>query len=356
MTAQWYRRSEQPIRVAAWYSTNGIAQCVAALTSFGLGKINSDKIASWQLIFIVVGSVTVLTAPIVYWRIDSDIAHARFLSPEDKAKAIERLRANQTGTGTNEFKWAHIWELAYDPKTYLFGGLALCLNFGATVTTSFGPTLIKNMGYDKFITALLNMPFGALQFLTIMAASYATQKFKLKGPVLAAFMAPVLVGLAMLYHANRQPVVNQKVSLAGYYLMAFLFGGNPIIVSWMVANTAGQTKKSAILAAYNAFNATGSIIGPLLFNSRDKPRYLPGLRATLGVFAAMLGLIGLCMGLIFLLNKQRERQRVAVGKPAKIKDTSMLTKYEAYGNEGGVGENALKDMTDFKNNEFVYLY
>ncbi|WWD02705.1 hypothetical protein V865_000746 [Kwoniella europaea PYCC6329] len=356
MTAQWYRRSEQPIRVAAWYSTNGIAQCVAALMSFGLGKINSDKIASWQLIFIVVGSITVLTAPVVYWRIDSDIAHARFLSPEDKTKAIERLRANQTGTGTNEFKWAHIWELAYDPKTYLFGGLALCLNFGATVTTSFGPTLIKNMGYDKFITALLNMPFGALQFLTIMAASYATQKFKLKGPVLAAFMAPVLVGLAMLYHANRQPVVNQKVSLAGYYLMAFLFGGNPIIVSWMVANTAGQTKKSAILAAYNAFNATGSIIGPLLFNSKDKPRYLPGLRATLGVFAAMLGLIGLCMGLIFLLNKQREGQRVAVGKPAKIKDTSMLTKYEAYGNEGGVGENALKDMTDFKNNEFVYLY
>ncbi|OCF57150.1 hypothetical protein L486_04605 [Kwoniella mangroviensis CBS 10435] len=340
----------------------GTAQACMAASSSGLDviriglKINSDKIASWQLIFIVVGSITVLTAPVVYWRIDSDIAHARFLSPEDKAKAIERLRANQTGTGTNEFKWAHVWELAYDPKTYLFGGLALCLNFGATVTTSFGPTLIKNMGYDKFITALLNMPFGALQFLTIMAASYATHKFKLKGPVLAAFMTPVLVGLAMLYHANRQPVVNQKVSLAGYYLMAFLFGGNPIIVSWMVANTAGQTKNGAILAAYNAFNATGSIIGPLLFNSKDKPRYLPGLRATLGVFAAMLGLIGLCMGLIFILNKQRERQRVAVGKPAKIKDTSMLTKYEAYGHEGGVGENALKDMTDFRNNEFVYLY
>lgn len=35
----------------------------------------------------------------------------------------------------------------------------------------------------------------------------------------------------------------QYVSLAGYYLLAFLFGGNPLIVSWIIANTAGQTKK-----------------------------------------------------------------------------------------------------------------
>ncbi|WVQ97274.1 hypothetical protein IAU59_004385 [Kwoniella sp. CBS 9459] len=356
MTAHWYRRSEQPIRVAAWYSTNGIAQIIAALLSFGLGHIKSDKIASWQLIFIVVGGITVLTAPLVYWRIDSDITQARFFTPEEKKMAIERVKANQTGIGTREFKWAHIWEVAYDPKTYLFGGLALCLNFGATVSTSFGPTLIKSFGYDKYITALLNMPFGALQFIAIIAASYATQKFKLKGPVLAVFIAPVLIGLALLYHANRQPVVNTKMALGGYYMLSFLFGGNPIIVSWMVANTAGSTKKSAILSVYNAFNATGSIIGPLLFNSRDKPRYLPGLRATLGVFSAMLGLIFICIGLIFLLNKQRERQRVAVGKPAKIRDTSMTTKYETYGNEGGLGENALLDKTDFKNNEFVYLY
>jgi len=36
MTAQWYRRSEQPIRVAAWYSMNGISTLFAALISYGL--------------------------------------------------------------------------------------------------------------------------------------------------------------------------------------------------------------------------------------------------------------------------------------------------------------------------------
>jgi len=34
--AQWYRRSEQPLRVAAWDSTNGIATIFAAILTLGL--------------------------------------------------------------------------------------------------------------------------------------------------------------------------------------------------------------------------------------------------------------------------------------------------------------------------------
>lgn len=49
ITTQWYRRSEQPLRVAAWYGTNGIATILAAALSYGLGKIESDLLAPWQM-------------------------------------------------------------------------------------------------------------------------------------------------------------------------------------------------------------------------------------------------------------------------------------------------------------------
>lgn len=111
----------------------------------------------------------------------------------------------------------------------------------------------------------------------------------------------------------------------------------------------------------------------MLFNANDAPRYLPGIRAVLGVFSAMMIIVLLCFVLLFTLNKQRERQRVAVGKPAKIHDTSMTKRYETYGAEGGIGKNgeciilvggrsadaeslADLDLTDFKNDEFVYVY
>lgn len=49
ITNQWYRRAEQPIRVAAWYSTNGAATIFASALSYGLGHIHSDVMHSWQM-------------------------------------------------------------------------------------------------------------------------------------------------------------------------------------------------------------------------------------------------------------------------------------------------------------------
>lgn len=49
ITSQWYLRSEQPLRIAAWYSTNGLATIVAAALSYGLGHIQSDVLESWRM-------------------------------------------------------------------------------------------------------------------------------------------------------------------------------------------------------------------------------------------------------------------------------------------------------------------
>ena len=50
ITSQWYRRSEQPIRVAAWYGTNGLATIFAAIMSYALGGIKSAILAPWQML------------------------------------------------------------------------------------------------------------------------------------------------------------------------------------------------------------------------------------------------------------------------------------------------------------------
>lgn len=49
ITSQWFRRAEQPLRVAAWYSTNGLATIAASALSYGLGHIPSERLESWQM-------------------------------------------------------------------------------------------------------------------------------------------------------------------------------------------------------------------------------------------------------------------------------------------------------------------
>ncbi|CAK9785980.1 MFS general substrate transporter [Cutaneotrichosporon oleaginosum] len=362
LTAQWYRRAEQPSRVAAWYSTNGLATVFGSFLSWALGHVKSESIRAWQLIFIIVGVITVFSAPLVWYVLDSDIESARFLDEHEKAQAIERLRANNTGTGSREYKWNQVWEMAYDPKSWLWLFMSLLLNIGASVANAFGPTLIKGFGFDKGTTSLLNIPFGVLQFVAIIVASYAAQVWRQKGTVLAIFVVPVIIGLALLYTQSTPEGFKQGPALVGYYLLSPLYGGNPLIVTWMAANTGGQTKKSTIMSLYNAGSAAGNIIGPFLFASKDAPQYKPGVKIVMGMFCALLVIIGMQVVVLFFLNKQRQRQRVANGKPQFIKDTSMSSKWEAHEDvqdaTDGVrlGQNALLDLTDFQNDEMVYVY
>lgn len=335
--------------------------------------VSENQLTRSRSIFLFVGLVTIISAPFVYWKLDNDIPSARFLTEEEKPKAIERLRANQTGTGSSELKWDHVKEVFIEPKTYLWIAMALLLNVGASVANTFGPLIINGLDFDKYTASLLNMPFGALQLIVILLGSYLAQKAKLKGAILAIFCLPVVAGLAILYSVPRDKSA-QSTLLGGYYLLAFLFGGNPLIVTWIVGNTAGTTKKSVMMSLYNAASSAANIMGPILFDSRDAPEYKPGLRACLGIFVALVVVIFIQWANLLFLNKMQEKRRVRNGKPAKMVDRSMQDNYrdmrasdsetQAEDVEGAntaettahLGDKSFADVTDGQNDEFVYIY
>lgn len=399
ITSQWYRRAEQPIRVAAWYGTNGIATIVVSALSYGLGHIPTGSIQSWRMyvytriaecfqlltrlrIFIFVGLVTIISAPFVYWKLDNDIPSARFLTEHERVQAVERLRANQTGTRATHFRWSHASEALLEVKTYLWIGMSLLLNIGAAVTNTFGPIILNGFGYDKYITSLLNMPFGAAQVIVILLASYCAQKYRRKSVVLVFLILPVITGLSILYSLPSGS--SQRVLVFAYYLLSCIFGGIPLIVTWIVGNTGGTTKQSIITSLYNAGSSTGNIIGPLLFLKEDAPRYRNGLRWALISFIALAIIIIAQVVNLAFLNKWHQRSRTAEGKKANIKDVSMDEQYVEFENEDSefaeshgfgnqddntgrvdtmeiisrrrLGENAFQDLTDKQNNEFIYTY
>ena len=117
-------------------------------------------------------------------------------------------------------------------------------------------------------------------------------------------------------------------------------------MSWILANTAGQTKRAVIMGVYNAASSAGNIIGPLLFDAGDAPAYLPGLRATLGVFVGMVACVVLCVLEVGRLNRRKGR--------GERRDLSMEGEYVE--EEEGEGERAFEDLTDWENEEFVYVY
>ncbi|KAL0574284.1 hypothetical protein V5O48_007674 [Marasmius crinis-equi] len=357
ITASWYRRVEQPMRVACWYSTNGIASMIGSLLAYGLSFIKTGKMHNYQILFTMTGCITCLTGIAIYFVIDNSPAEARFLSPEDRLKAVERLRSNNTGLVAHKFKWRQVLEVCTEIRALLFFGMTLIVNMGASTSTVFGPLILQGLvGFGPRQTMLMNIPFGFLQFVIIMFSSWIAVKYKTRSIILAAAMAPVVAGVALLYAVPRVES-NTGPLLTGYYLISFLFSANPLLISWIISNVAGQSKKATYMALYNFASSFAHIFNPYLFDAKTAPDYLPGLRSVMIVFCVLILLVGLTALDLAWLNKRKEHQRVRNGKPAKLKDLSMTHKFDNSEtvDDQKLGENAFRDMTDKENDEFIYV-
>lgn len=111
--------------------------------------------------------------------------------------------------------------------------------------------------------------------------------------------------------------------------------GVAIILSWTLvsSNIAGHTKRMFVNGLEFVLYATGNIIGPFLFQTREKPRYLSAIWALVGVESAGI-LFTFLMGL-WMWRENRSRDRNAGQQPD--------------GAEAG-----FSDHTDLENKAFRY--
>lgn len=106
--------------------------------AWGLAKHDAAgdfAIPGWKILFIILGGITVvLGVSIVLFLPDSPLT-AHFLSKDDRALAIERIRGNHTGIGAKVHKWYQVREALLDPLTWcycLYAGSMNVLNGGVT--------------------------------------------------------------------------------------------------------------------------------------------------------------------------------------------------------------------------------
>ncbi|KAJ5085404.1 hypothetical protein N7532_010175 [Penicillium argentinense] len=361
VTQMWYRRREQPVRLGSWYAMNGVVNMFGSLITYGLGHISSSIFEPYQIIFLFFGLITVAVSSVVFIFMPDSPIKAKFLPEEDKLIAIERLRMNQQGIESHEWKWDHVKEAALDLKSWLWFSLMLAISIPSGGITTFGPLIVESFGFDQLNTILLNVPFGAVQLIATMGGAWLATAWKMKGPVLALLCLPPIAGCCMLLRIPHDDA-HKGPLLVGYYIISVYPGITPLIYSWSAANTAGETKKKVTTGILIVGQCVGNIIGPTLYTTEEAPLYKRGLTSNLALFCVLVVLILANMAYMSILNKKHEQQRVAAGKDAKVVDHSMhavgavITDKEGAPIQQAVNDNAFKDLTDWKNEDFVYVY
>lgn len=358
ITAMWWRRREQTQRTTLWYSMNGLTTVIGSIMSFGLGHIHSNTLKPYQIIFLFTGILTVVFSVVVYLVLPDSPTTARFLTHEEKILAVERLRANNTGTETKTWKWAQARESLLDPKTYAWFSMLFLISIPSGGISTFGPLIVKSFGYNQLNTILLQMPFGAVQICATLLGGYAATRWKLKFPVLIALTLPPIAGAAALLHIPRG-AAHKGALLGAYYIVSFYPGISPLIYTWSSQNTAGHTKKTLTTGILFVGQSAGNILGPFLYTTEQAPLYTKGLTSSLACFAALAAVFVATAFYLALLNRSHAARRVAMGRKGALVDASLERTEDAgeaqRANGAQYGANAFDDLTDSANEDFIYV-
>ncbi|UPL03170.1 hypothetical protein LCI18_014104 [Fusarium solani-melongenae] len=252
-TTMWYRIREQPMRVAIWSST--VASVYVGLISYGIGN-SKLAIASWRLLFIVLGGVSCIFACLVWFFFPDQPVEGRFLSRKEAFIAVHRKKDDNTGIQNNVFKWYQVKEALIDWKSWVICLFFLCMNVSNGGLNTFSAQIVSGFGFSRLNTVLLGMPTGVIQALASILAALPPRYIKDTRCICAAFCC--IVPLVCSIVIRKLPDSNQGGLLTAYYFFYFFWGPYAVALSLPMANTSGHTKKITAPGYASGYN---SILG-----------------------------------------------------------------------------------------------
>ncbi|KAL1983248.1 hypothetical protein VTN96DRAFT_346 [Rasamsonia emersonii] len=214
ITSMWYKRHEQPIRMAAWYIGTGTASIMGGLVAYGLLFYSADKFRSWQLLFLIIGLVTVVVGVAVIVFLPDNPMSSR-LSHAEKICAIERLRENKTGIENKRFKKEQFYEVFTDPQTYLIAVVVAAMDVLNAAGSSFSALIIQSFGSTTKQTELLSIPGGVISVVSILIGNYIAGRTNQRCLVAIISFAIGLAGSCLMTFVS-----GKAIRLAGNYLMS----------------------------------------------------------------------------------------------------------------------------------------
>lgn len=339
IVSMWYKRSEQPLRHAAWFLGNTGGGIFGSLILYAISHIHT--IRPWKGVFVIFGTATIAWSVGVFFLLPDTPMTAWFLSVEDRKKAVVRVKENMTGIKNDKVKRAQIAEALLDVKSWLIVALQLAANIPNGAVSTFSSIVIQGFGFSTFETLLLGSVSYVLMIILVLISTGGSSYFRNSRTYFMAFNLSVSVaGTAMVRYVPG----NQKwTRFAGTVLSGGFIANFPLIMSLQSGNFGGFTKKTTVNAMSFVAYCGGNIIGPQLFFKKEAPAYQSGFLALMVCLAFGFAMCWVTRFYLMWENQRRDR----------LVSTDEVAAFEEA--RGGVMVN-LTDLTDKEIPHFRYVY
>ncbi|KAF7719074.1 MFS-type transporter [Penicillium ucsense] len=321
----WYRRSEFGVRMAIFFSAAALAGSFGGLLAAAIAKMDGiGGKPGWAWIFILEGLLTIVVGVVSFWMVYDFPDEATFLSPDDRARVLRRLAADQQSSAEHEeFKMAYFWASVKDWKTWLGAIIYMGADGSLYAFSLFVPTIINELvsvlpspgparmshmltivqGYSSIRAQLLSVPPYAAAAIVTILTGFAADRTRQRGLCNIATSLLGILGFCMLLGCES----------AGARYTGVFFGAMGIYpaisntISWASNNIEGVYKRGVSLGFIIGWGNLNGIVSSNIYREKDKPRFYPGHGVVLGYL--VLFLFGGSVLQYWLLRRENAKRR-----------------------------------------------
>lgn len=193
--------------------------------------------------------MTVLIGALAIVVLPSTVDKANFFTEDERKLAVARLLADRPLATDSEgntvimeepFEWRRVWAAVFSLKTWLSALAYLAI---LTALYSFGlfvPSIVQGLGYTAINAQLYSVPpYAVAAFLTVVAA-YISDRKKIRGPVMLAFLPLSIAGYALIANTH-----DNKVKYGALFMMAAgLYPSVPPVLVWLSNNNSAHYQRA----------------------------------------------------------------------------------------------------------------
>jgi hypothetical protein len=257
--------------------------------------------------YIILGVATFLWAIPMFFLLPDNISQAKFLTPEERQIAKNRVVIAGTGSTENSsWRWDQVVECLMDPKSWLIFCITLLTQIPNGGTQGFSNIIIQSFNFTSLQSTLINIPYSLITAGVIAGTGHLSGRFrKLNCLLIVAVVTPCVIGAAIIY---RRSSVSHGVQLFAYFLLSTGPAAMPLAMSLVQSNFRGVTKKLTITAMQFIAYCAGNIAGPQLFRQTEAPGYGSAFQAIMICYALAIALALTLRFYLQWLNAKRTRE------------------------------------------------
>ncbi|TDZ15558.1 putative transporter [Colletotrichum orbiculare MAFF 240422] len=298
VVSRYYRRGEVTLRVSLFMlGAAGLAGAFGGLLASGLLSLGRvGPVASWRVIFLVEGVVTVGVGVVSLYLFPADPSRTRIFTEPERALAMARLFRDQPAIREHKERvtWGLVRRGLLNVNVLVGAWIYTCDQITVQGLSIFTVTILRLNYPDRSTVGiqLLSVPPPIVGMVFGLGVSYVTMKTRRHGVAIACCAGLNVVGYSIWLASTDAQARYAAIFLntAGGYSFGTL------VLSWTLANAAPDTVRNVSNGAVSGLANIGSIVATWSYINTDaKTGYRIGnslnTATAASVIVASLGLV-----------------------------------------------------------------